>query len=95
MSQRTRRNVSDLAQPSASYGRAVRTGCRKLLLGPDAAPAKEGYIFVYQDVCGRWMSEGEFEDVWPDIDNTDNSKIDESTDNLRHDRLADQNRGRK
>ncbi|MBK8146726.1 MAG: CocE/NonD family hydrolase [Acidobacteria bacterium] len=52
----------------------------KTSLGPDALFAKEGYIFVYQDVRGRWMSEGEFEDVRPDIDNTDNSKIDESTD---------------
>lgn len=49
-------------------------------LGPDPLFAKEGYIFVYQDVRGRWMSEGKFEDVRPDIANTDNSKIDESTD---------------
>ncbi|MBK6749648.1 MAG: CocE/NonD family hydrolase [Acidobacteria bacterium] len=49
-------------------------------LGPDALFAKEGYIFVYQDVRGRWMSEGKFEDVRPDIANTDKSKIDESTD---------------
>ena len=49
-------------------------------LGPDALFAKEGYIFVYQDVRGKTMSEGEFEDVRPDIENTDKSKIDESTD---------------
>ncbi len=49
-------------------------------LGPNELFAKEGYIFVYQDVRGRWMSEGEFQDVRPDIDNTDKSKIDESTD---------------
>ncbi|HNU09653.1 MAG TPA: CocE/NonD family hydrolase, partial [Pyrinomonadaceae bacterium] len=49
-------------------------------LGPDTLFAKEGYIFVYQDVRGKWMSEGTFADVRPDIDNTDNSKIDESTD---------------
>ena len=52
----------------------------KGLLGPNELFAKEGYIFVYQDVRGRWMSEGEFQDVRPDIDNTDKSKIDESTD---------------
>ncbi len=52
----------------------------KTSLGPDALFAKEGYIFVYQDVRGKWMSEGTFADVRPDIDNTDNSKIDESTD---------------
>ena len=41
---------------------------------------KEGYIFVYQDVRGRWMCEGEFEDVRPDIDNNTPKDIDESTD---------------
>ena len=49
-------------------------------LGPSELYAREGYIFVYQDVRGRWMSEGQFEDVRPDIDNTDKTKIDESTD---------------
>ena len=32
-------------------------------LGPSAAFMREGYIFVYQDVRGTFMSEGEFEDV--------------------------------
>ncbi len=27
--------------------------------------AREGYIWVFQDVRGRWMSEGEFEDIRP------------------------------
>ena len=52
----------------------------KRLLGPNELFAKEGYIFAYQDVRGRWKSEGEFVDVRPDIANTDNTKIDESTD---------------
>ncbi|MEP7213185.1 MAG: CocE/NonD family hydrolase [Acidobacteriota bacterium] len=49
-------------------------------LGPDALFAREGYIFVYQDVRGRWMSEGKFEDVRPDIANNTPQQIDESTD---------------
>ncbi|CAN5346231.1 CocE/NonD family hydrolase [soil metagenome] len=49
-------------------------------LGPNELFAKEGYIFVYQDVRGRWRSEGEFEDVRPDIDNKTSKDIDESTD---------------
>lgn len=53
----------------------------KTSLGPDELFAKEGYIFVYQDVRGRYMSEGEFVNVRPDIANTDKTKIDESTDN--------------
>ncbi len=60
----------------APYG----DGKFKPLLGPDELFAKEGYIFAYQDVRGRWKSEGEFVDVRPDIDNTDKTKIDESTD---------------
>ena len=34
-------------------------------LGPSREIARAGYIFVYQDVRGRWMSEGEFVDVRP------------------------------
>ncbi len=49
-------------------------------LGPDALFAREGYIFVYQDVRGRWMSEGDFVNVRPDIANTTPQQIDESTD---------------
>ena len=52
----------------------------KTSLGPDALFAREGYIFAYQDVRGRWMSEGTFQDVRPDIDNRTPQQIDESTD---------------
>ncbi|HEX8288996.1 MAG TPA: CocE/NonD family hydrolase, partial [Pyrinomonadaceae bacterium] len=52
----------------------------KASLGPDALFAREGYIFAYQDVRGRWMSEGAFQDVRPDIDNRTPQQIDESTD---------------
>jgi uncharacterized protein len=52
----------------------------KTSLGPNELFANEGYIFVYQDVRGRWMSEGIFEDVRPDIDNKTSKDIDESTD---------------
>jgi putative CocE/NonD family hydrolase len=52
----------------------------KGLLGPSEFFTREGYIFVYQDVRGRWMSEGTFEDVRPDIDNKTSKDIDESTD---------------
>ncbi len=49
-------------------------------LGPNELFAKQRYIFVYQDVRGKTMSEGEFEDVRPDIDNKTSKDIDESTD---------------
>src|SRR5271165_4154831 len=37
-------------------------------LGPSDEFEKAGYIFVYQDVRGRWMSEGEFLEMRPHID---------------------------
>ncbi len=37
-------------------------------LGPSDEFEKGGYIFVYQDVRGRWMSEGEFVEMRPHID---------------------------
>jgi putative CocE/NonD family hydrolase len=49
-------------------------------LGPDDLFLKEGYIFVYQDVRGRWMSEGDFEDVRPYIPHKTGTQIDETTD---------------
>ncbi|MCG3160159.1 MAG: Cocaine esterase [Acidobacteria bacterium] len=58
------------------YGGAYRPS-----LGPSAAFQQEGYIFVYQDVRGTFMSEGEFEDVRPYIPNKKSPKqIDESSD---------------
>ncbi len=52
----------------------------KASLGPNELFAKEGYIFVYQDVRGRWMSEGDFVDVRPENAKPGTKEIDESTD---------------
>ncbi|MFN3427500.1 MAG: CocE/NonD family hydrolase [Candidatus Thermochlorobacter sp.] len=41
---------------------------------------REGYIFVYQDVRGRYMSEGEFVNVRPNIPGNATKEIDESSD---------------
>lgn len=49
-------------------------------LGPHPGFAKEGYIFVYQDVRGRWMSEGKFEHMRPHNLAKRGNDIDESTD---------------
>ncbi len=50
-------------------------------LGPSPLFGKEGYIFAYQDVRGRWMSEGEFVNMRPYIaaKNTP-ADVDESSD---------------
>ena len=39
----------------------------KTSLGPSSALLKEGFIYVYQDVRGKWMSEGDFVDVRPQL----------------------------
>lgn len=46
-------------------------------LGPIAAYEKAGYIFAFQDVRGRWMSEGEFVNMRPC---TGGAGVDEATD---------------
>jgi putative CocE/NonD family hydrolase len=53
----------------------------KSKLGPTQAYDKEGFIFVFQDVRGRFMSEGEFVNMRPHIaDKAAAMDIDESTD---------------
>src|SRR5476651_402049 len=37
-------------------------------LGQNMLFARAGFIFVYQDVRGKWMSEGDYVDVRPIID---------------------------
>ena len=50
-------------------------------LGPSPLFGKAGYIFVYQDVRGRWMSEGEFVNMRPQIPGKrDARQVDESSD---------------
>ncbi len=50
-------------------------------LGPSEHFGKEGYIVVYQDVRGRWMSEGEFDNMRPQIpEKRKPDQIDESSD---------------
>lgn len=52
----------------------------KLSLGTFPGLMREGFIFVYQDVRGRWMSEGTFDDVRPQTTAKGKNAIDESTD---------------
>ena len=50
-------------------------------LGPSDEFEKAGYIFVYQDVRGRYLSEGTFVEMHPHIDNKKSSKdVDDSSD---------------
>ncbi len=53
----------------------------KSSLGPSDHFTKEGYIFVYQDVRGRFMSGGNFVNMTPFIPNKkDSTDVDESSD---------------
>jgi putative CocE/NonD family hydrolase len=62
---------------SAPYGDTLF----KTSLGPSMLFARDGYIFVYQDVRGKYMSEGEFEACRPFIPQKKSNKdIDESSD---------------
>ena len=57
------------------YGNKLKTAISNMTL------VREGYIFVFQDVRGRWMSEGDFMDIRPINSNRQSSKdVDESTD---------------
>ena len=50
-------------------------------LGPSEEFEKSGYIFVYQDVRGRWMSEGDFVEMRPHIDEKKSSHdVDDASD---------------
>lgn len=50
-------------------------------LGPNALFGKAGYIFAYQDVRGRWMSEGELVNMRPYIADKKGPKdVDETSD---------------
>jgi putative CocE/NonD family hydrolase len=81
---------------SAAFGSAgpypflmTRTPYSCAPYGEDTMPARlgvsqelleSGYIFVCQDVRGRWESEGVFQEMSPHIDNKTAQQVDESTD---------------
>jgi len=53
----------------------------KNALGPHEAFEKEGFIFVFQDVRGRYMSEGEFVNMRPHVpEKRETKEVDESSD---------------
>ncbi|GAB3011686.1 CocE/NonD family hydrolase [Spirosoma pulveris] len=56
----------------------------KTVIGPSPALQNEGYIFVYQDVRGRWASEGRWTSMTPVVSDqlkqSSSLAIDESTD---------------
>lgn len=49
-------------------------------LGPNKYLMNDKYVFVYQDVRGRYMSEGTFTNMTPQVDHKTKKDVDESTD---------------
>jgi putative CocE/NonD family hydrolase len=62
----------------APYGEGVFNA--SFWRGPRNYFFREKYIYVIQDVRGRWMSEGVFEDIRPYVPNKTAGQTDESTD---------------
>lgn len=52
----------------------------KSSLGPNKYLMNEKYIFVYQDVRGRYMSDGTFTNMTPQVERKTKKDVDESTD---------------
>ncbi len=49
-------------------------------IGPNEYMMKDGYIVVYQDVRGRWMSEGKYDNMRAFIPNKTEDQVDEASD---------------
>ena len=49
-------------------------------IGPNRYMMQEGYIVVYQDVRGRWMSEGRYDNMRAFIPNKTGTQVDEASD---------------
>ena len=63
------------------YGQGLdQKGFHTALAGAYAELARDGYIFVFQDIRGRYKSEGKFVMLRPPRDKRDPRAIDESTD---------------
>ncbi|MAU27125.1 MAG: X-Pro dipeptidyl-peptidase [Muricauda sp.] len=70
-----------LMQRTPYSSRPYGEGKFKKKIGPNIHLMKEGNIIVYQDVRGRWLSEGHYENMRAYIPNkTSNDQVDESTD---------------
>ncbi|KIX22169.1 X-Pro dipeptidyl-peptidase [Flavobacterium sp. 316] len=52
----------------------------KKSIGPNTFLSEDKYIFVYQDVRGRYMSEGTFTNMTPQVEHKNKKNVDESTD---------------
>ena len=63
-----------------SAGPYGESNYRKRGPGPSQELSEEKYIFVYQDVRGRYKSEGQFEEMTPNVPGNNGQQTDESSD---------------
>lgn len=69
-----------LMQRTPYSSRPYGEGQFRQKIGPNEFLMKEGYIIVYQDVRGRWMSEGQYDNMRAFIPNKKGDQTDEASD---------------
>lgn len=70
-----------IMQRTPYSSRPYGPGAYRKKIAPNIHMMQDGYIVVYQDVRGRWLSEGSYENMRAYIPNkTDSTQVDESSD---------------
>ncbi|WP_339659956.1 CocE/NonD family hydrolase [Croceibacter atlanticus] len=69
-----------IMQRTPYSSRPYGEGQFKSKIGPNEYMMKDGYIVVYQDVRGRWMSEGDYDNMRAYIPNKKKGQVDEASD---------------
>ena len=69
-----------LMQRTPYSSRPYGEGEFRTTIGPNRYMMQEGYIIVYQDVRGRWMSEGKYDNMRAFIPNKEGNQVDEASD---------------
>ena len=69
-----------LMQRTPYSSRPYGEGQMRSRIGPNEFLMKDGYIIVYQDVRGRWMSEGVYDNMRAYIPNKKKGQVDEASD---------------
>ncbi|AVR47002.1 X-Pro dipeptidyl-peptidase [Christiangramia fulva] len=69
-----------LMQRTPYSSRPYGEGQFRSKIGPNEILMKQGNIIVYQDVRGRWMSEGQYDNMRPYIPNKKEKQTDEASD---------------
>ena len=74
------KNYPILMQRTPYSSRPYGEGQMRSRIGPNKYLMEDGYIIVYQDVRGRWMSEGVYDNMRAYIPNKTGDQVDEASD---------------